>query len=72
MQTAPKIGAVLNKANRDRLEKAQELIQIILDSAEKPEESEPEKSQEMSPEDMANAFAKAIEGAIDKARGKIH
>ena len=64
---AEKIGAVLNKVNRERLEKIQELAQSVLDSAEK--EEEPEKS--LTKDEIIESINSAVGIAIDKAKGKL-
>lgn len=65
-----KIGAVLNKKNRDRLAKIQELAQEVLDSAGKPEEEEENKNlpkEEWTTEDTQEV----IKGAFQKITGKL-
>jgi len=64
---AEKFGAVLNKVNRERLEKIKDLAQAVLDSAEKPEE--PEKS--LSKDEIIEIINSSVAVAIDKAKGKL-
>jgi len=64
---AEKIGAVLNKVNRERLEKIQSLAQEVLDSATKPEE--PEKEAEVI--DVAKVIGDSVKSVIDQAKGKL-
>lgn len=68
---AGKIGAVLNKMDRERLEKIQELAQAVLDSAEKEEEPEKSQAAEVSIEEIGQIFADTLSTAIDKAKGKL-
>lgn len=68
---AQKVGAVLNKVNRDRLEKIKSLAQEVLDSAEKPEEPEPEKDQLISEEREIQLIAETVKRILSKAQGKI-
>lgn len=64
---AEKIGAVLNKANRERLEKVKILAQEVLDSAEHAEE--PDKS--LSIEEIKETMRETMQEAIEQAQGKL-
>ena len=61
-----KVGAVLNAANKDRLEKGISLIRQVLDSAEKPEE--PEKL--VSIDRAKELIGATVTDVIQKAQGK--
>lgn len=64
-----KVGAVLNKTNRERLEKIKTLAQEVLDSAEK--EDEPDKSHGVDREEIEDIVTSSVTAVIEKARGKI-
>lgn len=64
---AEKIGAVLNKVNRDRLDKIKSLAQDVLDSAEQPDE--PDKS--LTREEAITIFREELQAVLAQARGKI-
>ena len=64
---AEKIGAVLNKVNRDRLDKIKSLAQDVLDSAEQPDE--PDKS--LTREEAIEIFREELQAVLAQARGKL-
>jgi len=66
---AEKIGAVLNKANRERLGKIQSLAQEVLDSAqtEEPEKIEPS----LTEADIQAIVQASVEAVVNQAKGKL-
>lgn len=64
---AEKIGAVLNKTNRERLDKIKSLAQDVLDSAEQTDE--PDKS--LTREEAIEIFREELRAVLAQARGKI-
>mgnify|MGYP001560382615 CR=1 FL=1 len=68
LDIAEKIGAVLNKQNRERLNEIRRLAQEVLDSAERAEGPEPEK---LTEEDIVRIVEDTVQAAILSAQGKI-
>jgi len=64
---AEKIGAVLNRVNRERLEEIKSLAQGVLDSAEHTDE--PEKA--LTREEIRDIITNALSAAIEQAKGKL-
>jgi len=72
LDIAEKLGAVLNAKNKDRLNQIKALAQAILDSANKPEESDDDRKEpELDEARIGEIVAKAVGEAIGKAQGKI-
>lgn len=67
---ATKIGAVLNRKNRERLEQIKILAQQVLDSAEN--ELEEPKQPEITIDKIAEIVEAQVVMAINKARGKLN
>ena len=67
-----KIGAVLNKKNRERLEQIQGLAQEVLDSAEPVESPKPEDEKGLSAEEVKEIVQQSVSYIIAKAQGKLN
>lgn len=65
-----KVGAVLNKKNRERLEQIKSLAQEVIDSAESTEPGEPEDNKGLTTAEIQETVRQAVAETIRKAQGK--